>query len=245
MHNYHITHKAFLACTIIGSTPSVLGRLLCLSQQYWMCSHQGLLTCLGTNHAFAMLRAWRMIGSQAWLIHPLFQSIRSCVAANQGQPRIALFFSRFKRKNQGFVHCILVYTWRSVKNCSSPSQLVILSMLNNFHGSGSHLIGSLRYFAYLRFMKFLVAPKSTNAIDSALFDFECTKKWTVINFLLNIYTSVVSLQSLKKLSQCLAIWERLTCLKSNKLYDNLKIIYNIVQHRNFWTFLKPHDLDRN
>ena len=33
MHNYHITHKAFLACTIIGSTPSVLGRLLCLSQQ--------------------------------------------------------------------------------------------------------------------------------------------------------------------------------------------------------------------
>ena len=33
MHNYHITHKAFLACTIIGSTPSILGRLLCPSQQ--------------------------------------------------------------------------------------------------------------------------------------------------------------------------------------------------------------------
>ena len=33
MHNYHIMHKAFLACTIIGSTPSVLGRLLCPSQQ--------------------------------------------------------------------------------------------------------------------------------------------------------------------------------------------------------------------
>ena len=32
MHNYHITHKAFLACTIIGSTPSILGRLLCPSQ---------------------------------------------------------------------------------------------------------------------------------------------------------------------------------------------------------------------
>jgi hypothetical protein len=30
---YHIMHKAFLACTIIGSTPSVLGRLLCPSQQ--------------------------------------------------------------------------------------------------------------------------------------------------------------------------------------------------------------------
>ena len=32
MHNYHIMHKAFLACAIIGSTPSVLGRLLCSSQ---------------------------------------------------------------------------------------------------------------------------------------------------------------------------------------------------------------------
>ena len=33
MHNYHIMHKAFLACTIIGSIPSVLGCLLCPSQQ--------------------------------------------------------------------------------------------------------------------------------------------------------------------------------------------------------------------
>ena len=42
-------------------------------------------------------------------------------------------------------------------------------------------------------MKFSVAPKSTNVIDSALFNFECMKKQTVIDFLLNIYTSVVSL----------------------------------------------------
>ena len=33
MHNYHIMHKAFLACTIFGSTPSILGHLLCPSQQ--------------------------------------------------------------------------------------------------------------------------------------------------------------------------------------------------------------------
>ena len=32
MHNKHITHKAFLACTIIESIPSVLGCLLYLSQ---------------------------------------------------------------------------------------------------------------------------------------------------------------------------------------------------------------------
>jgi hypothetical protein len=80
-----------------------------------------------------------------------------------------------------------------VKNCSSPSQLVMLSTLNSFHGSGSCLIESLRYFVYLRFIKFSVAPKSTNMIDLALFDFECIKKWTVIDFLLDIYTSVVSL----------------------------------------------------
>jgi hypothetical protein len=55
------------------------------------------------------------------------------------------------------------------------------------------LIGSLRYFAYSRFIKFSVAPESTNAMDSALFDFECTKKQIVIDFLLNIYTSVVGL----------------------------------------------------
>ena len=80
-----------------------------------------------------------------------------------------------------------------MKNCSSSSRLVVPLTLNSFHGSGSHLMESLRYFAYSRFMKFSVAPKSTNAINSALFDFKCTKKWTVINFLLNIYTSVVGL----------------------------------------------------
>ena len=32
IYNHHITHKVFLACTIIGSTPSVLGHLLCPSQ---------------------------------------------------------------------------------------------------------------------------------------------------------------------------------------------------------------------
>ena len=32
MYNKHIMHKAFLACIIIGSTPSVLGHLLCPSQ---------------------------------------------------------------------------------------------------------------------------------------------------------------------------------------------------------------------
>jgi hypothetical protein len=106
---------------------------------------------------------------------------------------MALFSPRFKRKNLRFVHCMPICTWRLVKNCNSPSWLVMPLTLNSFHGSSSHLIGSLRYFIYLRFMKFSVAPKSTSVIDLALFNFECMKKQTVINFLLNIYTSVVSL----------------------------------------------------
>ena len=32
MHNYHIMHKAFLACTIIESIPSILRHLLCSFQ---------------------------------------------------------------------------------------------------------------------------------------------------------------------------------------------------------------------
>jgi hypothetical protein len=89
---------------------------------------------------------------------------------------MALFSPRFERKRQRFVCCVLVCTWRSVKNCSSPSWLVMPSTSNSFYGSSSLLIGSLRYFMYSRFMKFSVAPESTNAIDSALFDFECMKK---------------------------------------------------------------------
>ena len=38
----------------------------------------------------------------------------------------------------------------------------------------------------------------------------------------------VELQWVKKLSQCLAISERVVCNKSNKLHKNVKIIYVIV-----------------
>jgi|SRR5712672_432317 len=43
----------------------------------------------------------------------------------------------------------------------------------------------------------------------------------------------VNLQSLKKLSQCLAIFQRLSCRKSNKLHNNLKITYTILRHLDF------------
>ena len=40
-------------------------------------------------------------------------------------------------------------------------------------------------------MKFSVAPESTRARASALFDFECMWNLSVIDFLLDIYTSEV------------------------------------------------------
>ena len=49
MHNYYITHKVFLACTIIGSTPSILGCLLCLSQQQAPAPAVAVLAMLGVE----------------------------------------------------------------------------------------------------------------------------------------------------------------------------------------------------
>ena len=46
-------------------------------------------------------------------------------------------------------------------------------------------------------MKFSVAPELTNAIDLALFGFECMKNLTVIDFLLDINTLEVWLHLIK------------------------------------------------
>ena len=56
---------------------------------------------------------------------------------------------------------------------------------------------------------------------------------------------IQALQWLKKLSQCLGVWERLACNKSDKIYKNVKIIYVVVDLLGFWTSLKPCDLDKN
>jgi hypothetical protein len=64
-------------------------------------------------------------------------------------------------------------------------------MLYSFLGSLGHWIGSCRYLAYFRFMKFSVAPESSRAIVSALFDFECMKVRMVIDFLFDINTFVI------------------------------------------------------
>src|SRR5260221_8652223 len=50
-------------------------------------------------------------------------------------------------------------------------------------------MGSRSHVAYLRFMKFSVAPESTSAIASALFAMEWTKNRSVIDFRAERYTS--------------------------------------------------------
>src|SRR5258708_23375203 len=62
-------------------------------------------------------------------------------------------------------------------------------MLRSFLDSSICLIGSWSHFAYVRFMKFLVAPESTSAIASALLAMEWTKNQSVIDFHVDRYTS--------------------------------------------------------
>ena len=53
------------------------------------------------------------------------------------------------------------------------------------------------------------------------------------------------IQLLKKLSQCLAIFKRLSWNKSNKLSNNLKIKYVILHHLGFRKYPRLCDLDQN
>src|SRR5260370_15924636 len=62
-------------------------------------------------------------------------------------------------------------------------------MFSSFLGSLICLIGSCNHSAYLRFMKFSVAPESINAIASALFATEWTKNRSVTDFCAKRYTS--------------------------------------------------------
>jgi hypothetical protein len=53
------------------------------------------------------------------------------------------------------------------------------------------------------------------------------------------------IQWVKKLSQCLAVLERLTWHKSSKLCNNLKIIYVILGYLSFQISLNARDLEQN
>ncbi len=57
--------------------------------------------------------------------------------------------------------------------------------------------------------------------------------------------STSKVQWVKKLSQCLAVLERLTWHKSSKLHNNLKLIYVILGHLSFQINLISCDLKQN
>ena len=54
----------------------------------------------GVKQAFLALFALRMMGSWEESIHPRFQSILGCTAANHEYPNIALFSPKSVRKNR-------------------------------------------------------------------------------------------------------------------------------------------------
>src|SRR6267154_4315761 len=55
----------------------------------------------------------------------------------------------------------------------------------------------------------------------------------------------VHVQWVKKLSQCLALLKRLTCRKSSKLCNNVKIIYVILYHLSSYINPRSCDLKQN
>ena len=60
-----------------------------------------------------------------------------------------------------------------------------------------------------------------------------------------LFLRLAHVQLLKKLSQCLAVFERLGWNKSNKLSNTLKIKYVILHHLGFWKCLRSCDSDQN
>src|SRR6266700_4716892 len=133
----------------------------------------GRFSFLDRNLAFFALVALKMIGRCCWSIHPLFQSILGWTSANQGYPSIAFCPPRSERKNRRFVMLAPVRVPRSTKNLTSPALFSVPSTLYSFRGYGIALMGSFIHLAYVRSMKFSVAPESRSATASALFATEC------------------------------------------------------------------------
>src|SRR6266576_401034 len=130
---------------------------------------RGLFSFLDKNLAFWALAALSTIGRCCWSIHPFFQSILGWTFANQGYPNIAFCPPRSERKNRRFVTLVPVRVAKSTKNLTSPALFSVPSTLYSFRGCGRVLMGSFIHRAYVRSIKFSVAPESRSAMASALF----------------------------------------------------------------------------
>ena len=131
-----------------GSSVASVDPMVTFPMKYRVVSTgQGLFIDHGTNQACFTLLALRMIGSYDASIHPCFQLIFGCTAANQEYPSIALFSPRSIRKNCSFDQFGPIWTSKSVKYLSLPLLLVVLSMLNILHGCWRVWIGSFNHLA--------------------------------------------------------------------------------------------------
>jgi hypothetical protein len=93
---------------------SCLGWIVTLPMKYFVSSlAQGTFFVCGTNIAFCVFKAHRMIGSWVWSIHPLFQSMLGCTATNQGYPRMTLCSPSLDKKNHSLVVVFPVLVSRS------------------------------------------------------------------------------------------------------------------------------------
>ena len=90
-------------------------KMICPMNRVSIGESLGRLMVRGRNWALAASSLQSMIGSWEWSIHPRFQLIHGCVAANQGYPSMALFSPRFIKKNRSQVCCDPVRTCKSVK----------------------------------------------------------------------------------------------------------------------------------
>jgi hypothetical protein len=75
---------------------------------------RGTFFVRGTNVAFCAFGARNMIDSWVWSIHPLFQSMFGCTAANHGYPKMALCSPKSDRKKCSLVIVVPVLVFRSV-----------------------------------------------------------------------------------------------------------------------------------
>jgi hypothetical protein len=76
-----------------------------------------------------------------------------------------------------------------VKYFSDPALFWVPSTLKSLLSLVSLHIGSPVFWAYLMFMKFSVAPESSRAMASALFNLKCIKTRSVIDLWFDINTS--------------------------------------------------------
>ena len=104
-----------------------------------------------------------------------------------------------------------------------------------FHCENPYLVQQLRQL--LPFGHYLITAQQNSLISNS----------TKCQLCLQAHTQFLYwyLQWVKKLSQCLAIFERLTQRKSSKLCNNMNIIYDLLGHLGFWINPRSCDLRQN